>query len=147
MIVLLDTNILLRYVDAVHPLHTRTKAAVRGLRRQGRNLRTAEQNCIEFWNVSTRPVDRNGFGKRPVEAHQSLRRVERLFPVLPEPSDVYPIWRQLVVTYNVSGVQVHDAHLVAAMLANGVSHILTFNSADFTRYADAGIVVVDPSTL
>ncbi len=57
------------------------------------------------------------------------------------------MWRQLVVTYNVSGVQVHDAHLVATMLANGVSHILTFNTADFMRYANTGIVVADPAAI
>ncbi len=52
-----------------------------------------------------------------------------------------------MVAYGVSGVQVHDAHLVAAMLANGITHILTFNAADFTRYTGAGIVVVDPESI
>ncbi|MFN8499031.1 MAG: type II toxin-antitoxin system VapC family toxin [Anaerolineae bacterium] len=147
MIILLDTNLLLRYVDAKHPSYAPTQAAVRRLRQQGHYLRTAGQNCIEFWNVSTRPLDRNGFGKTPADAHRSLRRVERLFPVLPELPDVYATWRQLVVAYGVSGVQVHDAHLVATMLTHSLTHILTFNTADFTRYTEAGIVVIDPTTI
>ena len=52
----------------------------------------------------------------------------------------------LVIDYRVSGVQVHDARLVAAMLAHGVTHILTFNTADFARYAPEGIVAVAPAS-
>ena len=144
---LLDTNVLLRYVDNTHPQHQLVWEAVRKLRRQQHRLRTTSQNCIELWNVTTRPINRNGFGKTPTEAYRSLRRIERLFPVLDETPAVYPIWRRLVVDYGVSGVQVHDAHLVATMQAHGVSHILTFNTADFARYADADLVVVDPMTV
>lgn len=49
------------------------------------------------------------------------------------------------IAHNVSGVQVHDARLVAAMRVHGVSRILTFNDKDFTRYAD--IEVVHPRTV
>lgn len=34
-----------------------------------------------------------------------------------------PEWRRLVVNYGVSGVQVHDARLVATMLVHDVTHI------------------------
>jgi hypothetical protein len=33
------------------------------------------------------------------------------------------------------------------MMTHGVTHILTFNTADFTRYATEGIVAVDPMTV
>jgi len=59
----------------------------------------------------------------------------------------YPEWRKLVVAFNVSGVQVHDARLVANMKANSVTHILTFNTRDFIRYAPEEIVAVEPATL
>ncbi len=51
------------------------------------------------------------------------------------------------MTYGVSGVQVHDARLVATMLVHGVTHILTFNTSGFTRYNSKGIVAVDPATV
>jgi predicted nucleic acid-binding protein len=35
----------------------------------------------------------------------------------------------------VSGVQVHDARLAAAMYVHGVTYILTLNVADFSRFA------------
>ena len=34
------------------------------------------------------------------------------------------------------GSQVHDANIVATMLAAGELRLLTFNSADFRRYGD-----------
>ena len=147
MIYLVDTNVLLRFADRSHPCYPRVRAAVRTLRAEGHRLRAKPQNCVEFWNVATRPADRNGLGLEPADADRLLRLVERLFPVLPDVPAVYPQWRQLVVAFGVSGVQVHDARLVAAMTVHGVSHSLTFNVADFVRYATLGIVAVDPFTL
>jgi predicted nucleic acid-binding protein len=40
------------------------------------------------------------------------------------------------VKHEVSGVQVHDARLVAAMQVHGAARILTFNVKDFSRYMD-----------
>ncbi|MEI6442036.1 MAG: hypothetical protein WCO29_02610 [Nostocales cyanobacterium ELA583] len=34
------------------------------------------------------------------------------------------------------GVNVHDARLVAVILAHGLTHILTFNISDFKRYSN-----------
>ena|SRR5437016_5382800 len=143
----MDTNVLLRFADRTHPLHPRVRAAVRTLRAEGHRLQATSQNCVEFWNVATRPVDKNGLGLAPAEADRLLRLVERLFSVLPDLPAVYPQWRQLVVAFGVSGVQVHDACLVAAMRVHSVTHILTFNVIDFVRYAALGIVAVDPLTL
>ena len=56
-----------------------------------------------------------------------------------------PEWRRLVVNYGVSGVQVHDARLVATMLVHDVTHILTFNTQDFIRYRPEGIIAIDSS--
>jgi hypothetical protein len=48
--------------------------------------------------------------------------------LLPENEQVYREWRKIVVRYSVSGVQVHDARLAAAMYVHGVREILTLNS-------------------
>jgi predicted nucleic acid-binding protein len=65
--------------------------------------------------------------------------------LLPDTPDIYPEWRRLVLAIGVSGRQVHDARLAAVMRAHGVTHILTFNASDFTRYP--GITVVHPREL
>ena len=145
MIYLIDTNVLLRMVHRTDPRYSVVRSSVSALRADDHQLQTTPQNCAEFWNASTRPIHRNGFGLAPSQTDQLLRTIERLFPLLPASAAAYSQWRRLVVTHEVSGVQVHDARLVAAMLSHGVSHILTFNTADFSRYAAEGIVAITPA--
>ncbi len=95
----------------------------------------------------TRPVDRNGFGKTPSEAKPLLELTEQLFPRLADPADTYERWRELVIRFEVSGVQVHDARLVAVMLGHEISDILTFNGRDFDRYAEIGVKAIDPESI
>jgi predicted nucleic acid-binding protein len=147
VVYLADTNVLLRFADRTHPIHPILRAAVRKLRTSGRRLRATPQNFVEFWNVATRPIEKNGFGLAPANADQLLRLVERLFPLLPDSPAVYAEWRRLVVSFGVSGIQVHDARIVAAMIVHGVTHILTLNTTDFVRYGTRGIVAVDPTTV
>jgi len=144
---LLDTNILLRFVNRRDRLHATMRAAVQTLRHQGHYLCVAPQNCVEFWNVATRPVDRNGFGLPPIEADRSLRLIERLFYIVPEQPTVYGEWRRLVLQFGVAGVQVHDARLVAMMRVHHITHILTANTADFARYTNIGITAVAPTNI
>jgi predicted nucleic acid-binding protein len=132
-------------VDRSHPLHSVARRAIRKLRANGDTLRIIAQNCIEFWNVATRAVTKNGFGLTPADTDRLLRPIERLFPLLPDSPAIYTEWRRLVVAFGVSGVQVHDARLVAAMNVHSVTHILTFNTADFVRYATEGVIAVDPA--
>lgn len=73
--------------------------------------------------------------------------IESLFPLIADSSAICPEWRRLVVQHNVSGVKVHDARLVAVMKTNAITHILTFNDADFARYASEGIVPVNPKNV
>lgn len=72
--------------------------------------------------------------QRLTGAPQALESRLRL---LPDSLSVHQEWRRLIVTRDVSGVQVYDARLVAAaMRVHGVKRILTFNDRDFARYAD-----------
>jgi predicted nucleic acid-binding protein len=73
--------------------------------------------------------------------------VEKIYPLLPDDSKIHQEWRKLVLSFGVSGVQVHDARIVAAMIVHNVTHILTFDTSDFNRYSNIGIVAVDPNTI
>jgi predicted nucleic acid-binding protein len=147
VVFLADTNVLLRFADRTHPVHPIIRAALRKLRTNGHRVCATPQNFVEFWNVATRPTERNGFGLAPANADRLLRLVERLFPLLPDSPAVYTKWRRLVVSFGVSGIQVHDARIVATMIVHGVTHILTFTTTDFVRYGTRGIVTVDPTTV
>lgn len=147
MIYLADTNFALRFAFRQNPQHHTVRQAVRTLRQKGNEIFIVPQTCVEFWNAATRPAKNNGFGFSVTDADFFLRLVERIFPLLPDNANVHQEWRKLVVDFGVSGVQVHDARIVAAMLVHQVTHILTFNTSDFTRYSSIGIVAVDPKTI
>lgn len=147
MIYLADTNFSLRFAFRQNPQHQTVRQAVRNLRKRGDRIFIVPQNGVEFWNPATRPVKNNGFGFSIDDADFFLRLVERVFPLLPDDARIHREWRKLVVNFGVSGVRVHDARIVAAMLVHQVTHILTFNTSNFVRYSSLGIVAVDPKTV
>jgi predicted nucleic acid-binding protein len=132
---LIDSNLLLRGMERADPRYPVTRQAVGLLLARQDVLRFTLQGLTEFWNVCTRPASaRGGLGLSLAETDRRMQVVERYFTFLEEPPSVRTHWRQLVVSHQVQGVQVHDARLVAAMLAQGVTHLLTFNTKDFQRY-------------
>lgn len=150
---LIDTNILLRLQQSDNAQGALAIQATERLRQQGELLSVARQNLIEFRNTASRPLDKNGLGLTPADADLELDLLERDFNTLPENDQVYDVWRQLIAVKGVSGKQVHDARLVAFMLVYGVTHILTFNGADFRRFESlppdlgTGIIVVHPAAV
>jgi len=133
---LVDSNVLLRWVKPDHSDYSAIAAAIDALLRGDGVLCYTSQNVAEFWNACTRPTDRNGYGLSPQETDRRARFFEDRLRLLPDSLAVHEEWRRLLVSYNVSGVQVHDARLVAAMRVHDVKRILTFNNKDFARYTD-----------
>ena len=142
---LIDSNVLLRWVkpdDRDYPL---VVSALDAILKRGAVLCYTSQNVAEFWNTCTRPADRNGYALSPQEADRRVRSFESRLRLLPDTLAVHQEWRKLLVAYSVSGVQVHDARLVAAMRVHDVKQILTFNDKDFARYLE--IEAVHPRTI
>lgn len=74
---LIDSNILIRWVQPGDPDYLVVGSALEALAGQGAILCYTSQNVAEFWNACTRPADRNGMGfrrRRPTGAHGYLRR-------------------------------------------------------------------------
>jgi predicted nucleic acid-binding protein len=141
-----DTNILLRFTNVNDPEHELVRDAVRALLLQGEALYYTQQNRREFWNVCTRPAERNGLGYTIEQTQQRLAEVDAVFQRLGDRPESGPIWDRLVTQYAVVGVGVHDGQLVASMLAHGIRTILTLNDGDFQRYA-AEVAVVHPANV
>jgi hypothetical protein len=95
--------------------------------------------------LCTRPIDVRGLGLSRDDAVLAIDRIELQFLRLADSDEVYPAWKRLVREAGVSGRQVHDTRLVACMLVHSVTHILTFNGRDFTRYGE--IATIDPFTI
>ena len=138
-----DTNILLRIAEPAHPMHDETLSALARLRATGASVSIIPQNVIEFWNVATRPAEKNGLGFTRQQALAEVEKIERLFQLILDAPAIYAEWKRLVIAHAVEGKQVHDTRIVAAMNVHGITHLLTYNKGHFVRFA--GIVIVNPS--
>jgi predicted nucleic acid-binding protein len=148
MAFLLDSGILLRLTDTKDVKHSLARRAVRTLGDRQEEVFIATQNTAEFLNVASRPIANNGLGLRPEEALRLLERdIEPVCQILVELEAGYHEFKRLVGTYSVIGKQVHDARLVAMMLAWRIENILTLNDRDFRRYEPEGIHIVTPAEL
>jgi predicted nucleic acid-binding protein len=145
MRVLVDTNILLRSAQPNHPFYSQAALAVSRLMRRNDTIFFCSQNIAEFWNVATRPADRNGMGLSIDEVLREIRSIENLFTLLPDIPAVYTAWKGIVEEQRVQGVKVYDARLVALMNVYAIERILTFNAADFARYTN--IAALHPASI
>ena len=96
----------------------------------------------EYLAVVTRPQT----WARPLpmtDALADLDRLARQYHVLEDGPVVMQELVQLCHTVSLGGRQVHDANIAATMLAHGETQLLTFNGADFARFAPA-ITVINP---
>jgi predicted nucleic acid-binding protein len=132
---LVDSNILLRISRRDDPDYRSVEGALERLLREDTELYYTHQNIAEFWNVWTRPADKNGFGLTGETAEREIAKFEGMMTFADDSATVYGRWRQLIRDYGVRGVQVHDARLVATMLVHDIPNLLTLNVADFERYA------------
>lgn len=139
---LVDTNIILRSADRLHPASAQARKAMKILFRQGNRLCVARQTLLESWVVATRPRDANGFGYSPQFAAEGLSQVKRLFHLLTDTDDIFGEWEKLVLAHKVAGRTAFDTRLVATMNIHRITSILTFNTDDFKRYS--GIQVLHP---
>ncbi len=139
---LVDTNILLRLVQSDSPEYGTVRQCMDRLWTQGAELYYTSQNLAEFWNVCTRPADRNGFGFSVAETDERAVLIESNFSFAADSEATHQEWRKIVVAAGVSGIQVHDARIVAVMHVHGIANLLTLNAKDFRRFSD--ITVLSP---
>ena len=136
-----DTNVLVYAAARSAPFHNRSRAA---LSRLGTSepLAVSRQILREYIAVMTRQQIW-GRALTLAEATADVAAFAQRFTVF---EDGPPVWDQLMELsrrYSFGGRQVHDANVVATMLAHGERRLLTFNEADFRRFTPQ-IEVVAP---
>jgi predicted nucleic acid-binding protein len=143
-LILVDTNIVLRYARATDPTFAMVDTAINTLHASGEVLCMVPQNIYEFWATATRPLASNGLGLSVPECQVQVVRIKRLFRLLPDLPTLFAEWETLVGAHACHGRVSYDARLVAAMRTHGITRLLTFNGADFARFP--GLTIVDPAT-
>ena len=131
----IDTNVLVysRIIEA--PLHDVAGDSLERVRLSNEPLRISRQIIREYVSVVTRPQT----WLNPLSSEEALEEIDWLisqFDILEDGPEVTRWLIQLISEVSVGGRQIHDANIVATMLAHGERKLLTFNTSDFRRYGD-----------
>ncbi|MDZ4770519.1 MAG: type II toxin-antitoxin system VapC family toxin [Chloroflexota bacterium] len=133
--VFVDTNILLRTILSQMKQHAEVDALVKRTLREGAELWINGQVIREFIVQATHPRTLT----EPLTIEQVVQEIEvakPLFRVADETEAVRDKLLELLRQYPTQGKQVHDANLVATMLAYEIDTLLTLNVDDLKRFED-----------
>ena len=131
----IDTNVLVRSRNGGAPEHSNARTMVDRAAEEYDQLRISRQVLREYMAVVTRPQA----WADPLPMADALDDVERMSHDLEILEDGPAVTEALIALCRevpVGGRQIHDANIVATMLAHGERRLLTFNTADFRRYGD-----------
>lgn len=132
--VFVDTNILIYAQQALSPFHPAATAKLRELATAGHTLWVSRQVLREYLVAMSRP----GALTAPIlmaSLMHDVRTFEAQFGVAEDGPAVMAHLLNLLGSVPCLGKQVHDANIVATMLAHGIPKLLTHNTGDFTRFA------------
>ena len=131
--VFVDTNVIVyaRFTDA--PWHDSARESLQRIAESPEVQRISRQVLREYLATATRPQAWGG-SLSTAEALADVERLRDTFDVLEDGPQVTERLLTLCREVPVSGRQVHDANIVATMLAHGERRLLTFDAADFRRY-------------
>ena len=130
-----DTNILIKSRIREAPDHDDARTALDRAFREAEPLRVSRQILREYLAVVTRPQTWV-IGLTREEALADVERLLGIFEMLEDGPVVTDRLLALCREVSVGGRQIHDANIVATMLAYGELRLLTFNTADFRRYGN-----------
>jgi predicted nucleic acid-binding protein len=140
-----DTNVFLNALDQKRSLNPQALHALNVMPNEGIELCVSGQVLRELLAVSTRPRSANGLGLGAKQATANARAILGRSTVLAETRAVADAMLKLVEKGRCAGKQVHDAGIVATMIAHGVTRLLTDNLEHLGRFRE--IEVVDLASL
>jgi predicted nucleic acid-binding protein len=132
--VMLDTNVLLAATDAGRAEHKDALRILNDWPGGATTLCTSGQILREYLAVATRPPGKNGLGMKIAEALGNVRAIRERTTLLAEDARVADRLLVLLDDVPCGGRQVHDANVVATMLAHGIDAVVTMNLDDFGRF-------------
>jgi len=142
-LVCVDTNILLSATDTSRPEHEKARAVFSSALRVGIHLTLSGQIIREYLVVSTRPTVVNGLGLPLPDALHNIEQFKRRSVLLEESEAVTMKLLELVRLYGITCKQIHDANIVAMMVTNGISALITQNTGDFSSFRDITCINIE----
>lgn len=138
----LDANVLVYATNANAPQHNASRKLVEAARDPAVTLYVNAQIVCELYSVITNPRR----VASPVSSPEAFHFISALLAlpgieVLPTPVHAVALLLDLILQYPVAGGEVFDLQIVAAMKANGIQRIYSFNAGDFERHPGLTVVV------
>lgn len=127
-----DTNILV-YANVIEtPFHEQALTAINTAHQENRAIWISRQVIREYLVTLTRPQAFDNLPKEIVleQVKQFIKKLE----VADDTPSVSEKLLQLLTDFKVGGKQIHDANIVATMLAYDIPCLLTHNVKDFKRF-------------
>ncbi len=131
----IDTNILINVRVLEAPQRDIVRTNLKRAFDSPENLRISRQIIREYLAVITRPQ----IWPVPITRADALEDASRLleiYEMLEDGPAVTDLLLDLCRIAPVVGKQIHDANIVATMLAYGERRLMILNAADFRRYED-----------
>ena len=131
-----DTNVLVHAFTRESPRHAVALATLQAAEGQDAVLWVSRQVIREYVAVLSGPQGFLPARLSGATLRAQAERLERRFRVADEGSDVTRHLLGLIERWDIGGKQVHDANIVATMLAHGIHRLLTENVDDFKRFGE-----------
>ena len=131
----IDTNVLVYALLSKAPDHHVARVSLERAFEDSDALRISRQIIREFLAVVTRPQ----VWSPPLPMRDALDNIQWMtdrFQILEDGLGVTDALIALCREVPVGGRQIHDANIVATMIASGERRLLTFNPRDFRRYGE-----------
>ncbi len=130
----IDTNILV-YANVIEtPFHKQALATINIAHDAGRTIWISRQVIREYLVTLTRPQVFENLPRATV-----LEQIDLFFERFQVTDDTAAVTGQLITLmgdFEIGGKQVHDANIVASMLAYDIPCLLTHNVKDFERFEE-----------
>lgn len=130
-----DTNVLVKARILEAPEHITARASLERAFSDNEPIYISRQILREYLAVMTRPQT----WLVPISRREAIDDLERLaveLGVLEDTPEVTDWLISLCRRVPLGGRLIHDANIVATMLAHGERRLLTFNESDFRRFGD-----------
>ena len=138
--VFVDTNVLVYVRSALSPFQAAAAARLHALTVSGDEMWVSRQILREYLAATTRPAAMTP----PPPLANLLADVTGFlgrFQVAEDGAAVTSELHRLLAVVACGGKQIHDANIVATMLAHGIPNLLTHNTADFIRFSGSITVI------
>jgi predicted nucleic acid-binding protein len=135
-ILFLDTNILLTATDESRTHNKIARDLIASHHRIGLHFGISGQVIREYLVVATRTPNVNGLGMESADALSNVSEFSKQLLFFEESEVVSHQLQLLTRKYQLVGTHIHDANVVATLLAHGLSKLVTENPVDFSVFSE-----------